>query len=165
MLIFLLVNMLESQRHNLFKKIQSWLEESFDFYLNVFVAVKWWSKNICVLYPTINFHVFCQVNLVTVGHALIFLGHTSVPVINGLQAPTVRLILMNVAVGTVVVRIWARAFALISMHPASVAMNQSAKDFNVTVRLVFKVLMTERLVIKSNNFLAIHLESAWQLGK
>ena len=93
-------------------------------------------------------------------HVLIFLGHTSVHVISGLQATTVRSILMNVAAGTVVVSIWARVFALISMYPASVVMTQSAKDFNVTVYLVFKVLMTERLVIKSNNFLAIHLEPA-----
>ena len=80
-------------------------------------------------------------------------------VISGLQATTVRLILMNVAVGIVVVSIWTRVFALISMHPASVVTTQSAKDFSVTVHLVLKV-MTERLAIKSNNFLAIHLEPA-----
>ena len=72
-------------------------------------------------------------------HVLIFLGHTSVPVISGPRASTVRLISMNVAAGTVVVSIWARVFALMSMHPASVVMTQIAKDFNVTVHLALKV--------------------------
>ena len=50
MLIFLLVNMLESQRNNLFKKIQSWLEESFDWCFWVYLSPNFLSKSKFWLY-------------------------------------------------------------------------------------------------------------------
>ncbi len=82
----------------------------------------------------------CQVSLVTVGHALIFLDPTSVSVISGLQAKTVRLILMNVTVATAVTSL--RVCASTSMPPASLV--GTAKDLNVPVRVASQVIKNRK---------------------
>jgi len=50
--------------------------------------------------------------LATVEHVIVFLGPITVFVISGLQAKTVRLTLMNVAVATVVMRTTTEVFVL-----------------------------------------------------
>lgn len=96
---------------------------------------------------------FCQVSLVTVGHALIFLDHTIAPVISGLQAKTVRLTLMNVGAATVVMNL--RGNVIISMPPASLVQTGTAKDLNVSVGMVSQV-NRKLIVINSNSFLTTH---------
>ena len=80
---------------------------------------------------------FCQVSLVTVGHALIFLGHTIAPVISGLQEKTVRLTLMNVAAATVAMNLTGNV--IISMPPVSLVQTRTAKDLNVSAGMVSQV--------------------------
>ena len=62
---------------------------------------------------------------------MISLGHITVSVISGLQAKTVRLTLMNVAVATAAMRIVVEEFVLTSMNPAPLV--PVAKDLNVYV--------------------------------
>ena len=84
--------------------------------------------------------LFCQVSLAIVEDAKIFLGHTTVSVIGGLQAKTVRLTLMNVKVETLAVRTRnrVRVFAVTSMNPPTLV--QNAKDLNVSVGMASQVL-------------------------
>ena len=84
--------------------------------------------------------LFCQVSLAIVEYAKIFLGHTTVSVIGGLQAKTVRLTLMNVKVETLAVRTRnrVRVFAETSMNPPTLV--QNAKDLNVSVVMASQVL-------------------------
>ena len=72
-------------------------------------------------------------------YAKIFLGHTTVSVIGGLQAKTVRLTLMNVKVEILAMRTRnrVRVVALTSMNPATLV--QSAKDLNVSVGMASQV--------------------------
>ena len=69
----------------------------------------------------------------------IFLGHSTVSVIGGLQAKTVRLTLMNVKVEILAMRTRnrVRVVALTSMNPATLV--QSAKDLNVSVGMASQV--------------------------
>ena len=79
-------------------------------------------------------------------HVKIFLGHTTVSVISGLQAKTVRLTLMNVAVETVAMRTRIRVVALTSMNPTILVHN--SKDLNASVRMASQVFEIN-LAIKS----------------
>lgn len=97
--------------------------------------------------------IFCQVSLATVEHALIFLGHTTVSVISGLQAKTVRLTLMNVAVGTVAMRTTSGVVALTLMHPTKLV--QNVKDLNVSAGMASQVFKIN-LAINSISFLKTH---------
>ncbi len=102
-----------------------------------------------LLNKTVVRDLFCQVSLATVGHVLIFLGHTSVSVISGLQAKTVRLISMNAAVATNVVSIWAHrvvVVALTSMLPVTLVQTQTAKDLSVSVEMALQVLENRKLI-------------------
>ena len=91
-----------------------------------------------------DIHVFCQVSLAIVEYVKIFLGYTTVSVIGGLQAKTVRLTLMNVKVETLAMstRNRVRVGALTSMDPATLV--QNAKDLNVSVGMasqVFEIIL------------------------
>ena len=90
-------------------------------------------------------------------HAKIFLGHTTVSVISGLQAKTVRLTLMNVAVETVATRTRVRVVALTSMNPT--ALVQNAKDLNASVGMASQVCEIN-LVIKGHQVSIISLKLA-----
>ena len=90
--------------------------------------------------------IFFQVSLATVEHAMIFLGHITVSVISGLQAKTVRLTLMNVAVATAAMRVVVEEFVLTSMNPAPLV--PVAKDLNVYVGMASQVFDRD-LTIKS----------------
>ena len=68
---------------------------------------------------------------------MVFLGPITVSVINGLQANTVRLTLMNVAVATIVMRIIVKVFVVTSMNPAPPV--PVAKDLNVSVGMASQV--------------------------
>ena len=80
-----------------------------------------------------------SVSVAIVEYAKIFLGHTTVSVIGGLQAKTVRLTLMNVKVEILAMRTRnrVRVVALTSMYPATLV--QSAKDLNVSVGMASQV--------------------------
>ena len=82
-----------------------------------------------------DIHVFWQVSRAIVEYVKIFLGHTTVSVIGGLQAKTVRLTLMNVIVEILAMRI--RVVVLTSMNPATLVPN--AKDLNVSVGMASQV--------------------------
>ena len=84
-------------------------------------------------------YIFWQVSRAIVEYAKIFLGHTTVPVIGGLQAKTVRLTLMNVVLETLAMRTRnrVRVVALTSMNPATLV--QNAKDLNVSVGMASQV--------------------------
>ena len=68
---------------------------------------------------------------------MVFLGPITVSVISGLQAKTVRLTLMNVAVATVAMRTTLKVFVLTSMNPAPLV--PVAKDSNVYVGMASQV--------------------------
>ena len=84
-------------------------------------------------------YIFWQVSHAIVEYAKIFLGHTTVSVIGGLQAKTVRLTLMNVVVETLAMRTRnrVRVVALTSMNPTTLV--QNAKDLNVSVGMASQV--------------------------
>jgi len=82
---------------------------------------------------------------------MIFLGHITVSVISGLQAKTVRLTLMNVAVATVAMRTIIKVVVLTSMNPAPLV--AVAKDLNVSVGMASQVLQKNLALIKSVFFL------------
>ena len=84
-------------------------------------------------------HVFCQVSLAIVEPVKIFQGHTTVSVIGGLQAKTVRLTLMNVIVEILAMRTRNRdrVVALTLMNPTTLV--QNAKDLNVSVGMASQV--------------------------
>ena len=86
-----------------------------------------------------DIHVFWQVSRAIVEYVKIFLGHTTVSVIGGLQAKTVRLTLMNVIVETLATRTRnrVRVVVLTSMNPATLV--QNAKDLNVSVGMASQV--------------------------
>lgn len=79
--------------------------------------------------------------------AWIVLGHTTVSVISGLQAKTVRLTLMNVGIPTIA-RI--KVFVLTSMNPAPPV--QNAKDFNVSVVMASQVFQISIAIKSSSSF-------------
>jgi len=90
------------------------------------------------------------IRLATVEHVIVFLGPMTVFVISGLQAKTVRLTLMNVAVATVVMRTTTEVVVLTSMNPAPLV--PVAKDLNVSVGMASQVF-EKNLGIKSVFFL------------
>lgn len=76
---------------------------------------------------------------VTVGVALIFLEHSVVTVIHGLQAGTVRLTSMNVLIKVSAVWINFKVFVKTSTSPKKLVIT-ARKELNATVSPVLQVL-------------------------